>query len=89
MINSKIKYDNYNYPVIIIGSGPAGVILSMELEKKGVPSLIIEMGGDKVNEGAYSLYDTESSGSYLYNGKSSRLPVFGGTTGHWGGSVQC
>ena len=41
------KFENIkelNYDVVIIGSGPAGLTLALELEQKNISSLIIEAG---------------------------------------------
>ncbi|MBD1166663.1 hypothetical protein IDG49_02635 [Pelagibacterales bacterium SAG-MED07] len=36
---------NIRHPVIIIGSGPAGIVTALKLEKNKINSLIIEAGG--------------------------------------------
>ena len=38
---------NNFYPVIIIGSGPAGISLALTLEKKKIKCLIVEAGNEK------------------------------------------
>jgi thioredoxin reductase len=35
---------NFNFPVIIIGSGPAGISTALKLEEKKIKCLIIEAG---------------------------------------------
>ena len=41
--------DFNNFPVIIFGSGPAGMTTALELEKKNIPSVIIEAGQSEYN----------------------------------------
>ena len=41
IINSLVELDENKFPVVIFGSGPAGLSLALELEKKNVNCLII------------------------------------------------
>ena len=76
--------DNF-YPVIIIGSGPAGISLALTLEKKKINCLIIEAGEEKYNNDSQQFYKSIVIGDNITNLKHSRLRQFGGTSGHWGG----
>ena len=47
MIVEQLDNINFNsFPVVIFGSGPAGITTALELEKKNIKSLIIEAGGE-------------------------------------------
>jgi pyruvate/2-oxoglutarate dehydrogenase complex dihydrolipoamide dehydrogenase (E3) component len=37
-----------NFPVVIFGSGPAGVSVSLQLEKYKIRTLLIEAGGGTI-----------------------------------------
>ena len=76
------------FPVIIIGSGPAGICLALELEKKNISSLIIEAGSDSFLESSQEFYDGTVDGWFPKDLKALRLRQFGGTTGHWGGTCR-
>ena len=73
--------------VAIAGAGPGGIVLALELSKKGRKVLLIEGGGsDDPGPGA-SIYDNSTSGRpYPLDG--SRLRWLGGTSNHWGGWVR-
>ena len=49
--------ENKTFPVIIIGSGPAGISTALELDKYNIESLIIEAGSRKYNEGQESYFN--------------------------------
>ena len=74
-----------NYPVLIIGSGPAGLTLALELEKKNIKKVIIEAGGEEYNNKSQSFYKVNTEGVALQDITNSRLRQFGGTSAIWGG----
>ena len=77
--------DLKNIPVIIFGSGPAGITTSLGLEKKKIQSLIIEAGSETYNETSQDFYRGKVTGDHLTDISLSRLRQLGGTSGHWGG----
>ena len=82
------KFEEINlkdFPVIIFGSGPAGITIALELEKKKISSLIIEAGQEEYSEESQDFYDGKIIGDNFSNLSSSRLGQLGGTSGHWGG----
>ena len=86
MIFDKLEnIDFENFPVIIFGSGPAGMTIALELEKKDITSIIIEAGDSEYSEDSQKLYDGEIIGDNLADLSYSRLRQLGGTSGHWGG----
>jgi len=82
------KLDNVNldnFPVVIFGSGPAGITTALELEKKNVKCLVIEAGGEHYSKTSQEFYKGKIIGDPITDLSSSRLRQFGGTSGHWGG----
>ena len=77
--------ESSNFPVVIFGSGPAGITTALELENKKIPSIIIEAGNEEYNENSQDVYKGSIIGDQLANLSSSRLRQLGGTSGHWGG----
>ena len=82
------KLDNVNldnFPVVIFGSGPAGMSTALELEKKDINSLIVEAGDEYFSKNSQEFYKGEIIGDPLQDLSASRLRQLGGTSGHWGG----
>jgi 2-polyprenyl-6-methoxyphenol hydroxylase-like FAD-dependent oxidoreductase len=79
------QVDTTNIPVVIVGSGPAGITLALELEKNNIESLIIEAGDEKYSYDSQQSYNGEIVGDSISGLTHNRLRQFGGTSGHWGG----
>ena len=77
--------DFNNFPVIIFGSGPAGMTTALELEKKNISTIIIEAGESEYSSDSQDMYSGKIIGDKLENISNSRLRQLGGTSGHWGG----
>ena len=86
MILNNLNEIRQQNEVVIIGSGPAGISVALQLEKKGINSFIFEAGNINYDEQSQSLYDGKVIGDEYPDLKISRLRQFGGTSGHWGGS---
>lgn len=71
--------------VCIIGSGPAGVSLALELEKNKIPCLIVEAGGFDYSEESQESYRGKVVGDSYFDLDAARLRYFGGSSGHWAG----
>lgn len=81
-----INIDLFDYT--IIGSGPAGITLSLELAKKNKKVLIIEAGDLLFSENSQKFYKGNTIGDKYYPLDITRLRYFGGSTGHWGGACR-
>lgn len=81
-----INIDLFDYT--IIGSGPAGITLSLELAKKNKKVLIIEAGDLLFSENSQKFYKGNTIGDKYFPLDITRLRYFGGSTGHWGGAMQ-
>ena len=79
------KIKNEFFDLVIIGSGPAGMSIALELEKKNKKCLIIEAGKDTYDELSQSFYKGKVTGDKISELSSSRLRQLGGTSGIWGG----
>ena len=88
MIIKKDELINKKYKIVICGSGPAGVSLALELEKKNIECLIIEAGDEFYSDYAQKRYEGKVFGNFPEDISITRLSQFGGTTGHWGGACR-
>ena len=76
---------NKSYPVVIIGSGPAGITIAEKLEQKKINCLIVEAGDNEYNEKSQENYKSKIFGDKIDDLRYGRLRQLGGTSGHWGG----
>src|SRR5690348_3382282 len=76
----------HDAPVIIIGGGPAGISLALELERRRLPSLLLEAGGTRIDAAGQQAFQAESI-SPADHGPVHRFRhrVLGGTSSVWGG----
>ena len=77
--------ENKTFPVIIIGSGPAGISTALELDKYNIETLIIEAGSRKYNDEQESYFNGYLNNSEFPSLNSRRTRAFGGTSYRWGG----
>jgi choline dehydrogenase-like flavoprotein len=77
--------------VCIVGAGPAGLTIALELEGSGLDVLVVESGGLEYDQDLQDLYDVEMTGA-PFGAEGSPVPVsttrlrhFGGTSNHWAG----
>lgn len=72
-------------PVIIIGSGPAGLTLALSLAERRIPCLIIEAGDFDFQPEKQDDFIGQVTGDAYFDLDVSRLRQFGGSSNHWGG----
>ena len=88
MIINAENISDIPYDVIICGSGPAGMAIALDLERKKIPSLMIEAGDETYSDKAQNRYSGKVFGKSPNDLSDSRLSQFGGTSGHWGGTCR-
>ncbi|TCT10037.1 choline dehydrogenase-like flavoprotein [Tepidamorphus gemmatus] len=71
--------------VCIVGAGPAGITLALELAARGRDVILLESGGRSYEDATQALYHGEVIGQPNTDVGASRLRQFGGTSGHWTG----
>jgi choline dehydrogenase-like flavoprotein len=75
--------------VCVVGAGPAGITLARWLATKSLDVCLLESGGLEIEDAVQRLNEGQSEGTWLPVGSGyerlSRLRVFGGASGHWGG----
>ena len=73
--------------VCIIGAGAAGIILAVELVKKGKTVLLLEGGGADVEAASQEPYQSETTGIRHTGIHIGRFRAEGGSTTRWGGQI--
>lgn len=71
--------------VLVIGSGPAGMSLALELEQRGLSTLVLEAGGEYYDEASQAFFAGDIVGPQAFELDVNRLRYFGGCSNHWGG----
>lgn len=71
--------------ICVVGTGPAGITLALELARKGRRVVLLEAGGEGYEDDTQALYDGKVIGHHNIDVAASRLRQFGGTSGHWTG----
>ncbi|MDU8942819.1 GMC family oxidoreductase [Ovoidimarina sediminis] len=73
--------------VCIIGAGAAGLTLGTALAERGIPTLILEAGGERPDRAGQAACRAERSGTPNHSYAYSRFRALGGSTVFWTG--QC
>ena len=81
-----INTNSFDYTVV--GSGPAGITLSLQLAQKNKKVLLIEAGGLYFSENSQLFYKGETFGDKYFQLDITRLRYFGGSSGHWAGACR-
>lgn len=84
-LNFEELNDDSIYDICIIGAGPAGITLALELAEMGKNILLLEGGTDEISEESQEIYEGTVSGDPYLDLSSSRLRYFGGSSNHWAG----
>jgi choline dehydrogenase-like flavoprotein len=88
MIKKLREVKSFEHDFVIIGAGPAGITVALELEKYKKTVLLLEGGGLEYSEESQSLYNGQTIGNKNFNIKLSRVRYFGGSSNHWGGMCR-
>ena len=73
--------------VCIVGAGAAGIVLAVELSRRGKRVLLLEGGGSKIEDEAQEPYRSELVGLHHKGIHTGRFRAEGGTTRKWGGQI--
>jgi choline dehydrogenase-like flavoprotein len=71
--------------ICIIGTGPAGLSMAMDWMNTPYKVILLESGGFEYDDKVQDLLAGEGTGQRYFPLRSTRLSLFGGTSGHWAG----
>lgn len=78
-------FEAREYDILIVGAGPVGITLALELSGQGFRIGLLESGETNFDPDTQELYDGEVTGHDAVDLAAIRLRFLGGTTNHWGG----
>ena len=73
--------------VCVVGAGAAGILLAVELARRGRRVLLLESGGREEEVDSQNLYASELAGLKHEGIHLGRFRIHGGTTTQWGGQI--
>jgi choline dehydrogenase-like flavoprotein len=73
--------------ICIVGAGAAGIVLAVELARLGRRVLLLEGGGESIEEASQDTYRSEVVGLTHRGVHTGRFRAKGGTTTRWGGQI--
>ncbi|AUH33386.1 GMC oxidoreductase [Paracoccus tegillarcae] len=76
---------SHEHDLIVIGSGPAGLVLATELMGTGLKVAVLESGGEEADERSNALNDFQSIGQRRAHHDEVRCRGFGGSSAMWTG----
>ncbi|MCB1384017.1 MAG: GMC family oxidoreductase [Notoacmeibacter sp.] len=71
--------------VCVIGSGPAGMSITLQLAKAGIPVVMLEAGSEDVTEESQDFYRGTVDGDPYFDLDVTRIRLLGGCSNHWAG----
>ncbi|HZP61324.1 MAG TPA: FAD-dependent monooxygenase, partial [Opitutaceae bacterium] len=80
--------DPIHTEVCIIGGGIAGIVMALELGRKGIPVCLLESGGFAEHRPTNDLNNGENAGLPYEFAKGYRSRFFGGSSNCWGGHCR-
>lgn len=73
--------------ICIVGAGAAGIVLAVDLVRRGKTVLLLEAGGPEIEESSQEPYRSELTGLPHRGIHTGRFRAKGGTTTRWGGQI--
>src|SRR5437588_11051877 len=74
------------FPIVVVGAGPAGIVLALELQRRGIQALVLAGGGDGFSREFQELADADIvDPTHHAEMRQAVRRALGGTSLLWGG----
>lgn len=83
--NDLPEHEPLTCDVCVVGAGPAGIAVALELAGSGARVCVLEAGAHGYDAGAQALYEGEVEGDSYPLLRDTRFSAFGGSTQLWAG----
>jgi choline dehydrogenase-like flavoprotein len=71
--------------VCVIGTGPAGMAVALQLAQARIPVVMLEAGTDEITAESQEFYRGEVDGDPYFDLDTTRIRLLGGCSNHWAG----
>lgn len=71
--------------VCIIGTGPSGMAIALQLAHAGIPVVMLEAGSTDFSDESQDFYKGKVEGDFYFDLDITRLRFIGGSSNHWAG----
>lgn len=88
MHGSNFKNKALETDILIIGTGPAGITLAIELINNGKSVILTDAGSERYSENSQQNYKAGSFPEHYADPHKSRLRQLGGTSNHWANNTS-
>jgi choline dehydrogenase-like flavoprotein len=86
-LNHELPLEEEMADVCVVGAGAAGIVLAVELARQGKRVVVLEGGGEHIEEASQDPYVSEVVGQMHRGIHAGRFRAHGGTTRKWGGQI--
>jgi choline dehydrogenase-like flavoprotein len=69
----------------IVGTGPAGMAVALQLAHAGVKVVMLEAGSDEITAESQEFYQGKVEGDFYFDLDVTRIRLLGGCSNHWAG----
>lgn len=81
----KFRASGFKAKACIIGTGPAGMAVALQLANAKIPVVMIEAGTDEITSESQDFYRGEVKGDPYFDLDATRIRLLGGCSNHWAG----
>lgn len=78
---------SFDCDIAIVGAGAVGVVMAVELSRKGFDVVLLEGGGASLETAEQDLNAVLSTGQPMAGLENARFRLLGGSTNFWGGQI--
>jgi choline dehydrogenase-like flavoprotein len=86
-LRSDVLPESLDTDVCVVGAGPVGITLAVELSRRGLDVVLLESGGRSIDPALQDLYRSTNVGRNHNGINLGRYRAFGGTSTQWGGQI--
>ncbi|MGB8817360.1 MAG: GMC family oxidoreductase [Rhizobiaceae bacterium] len=79
------RASGFGAKVCVIGTGPAGMAVALQLAHAKIPVVMLEAGSDEITDDSQEFYKGAVDGDHYFDLDVTRIRLLGGCSNHWAG----